>query len=88
MSRSGGSIAVGGIAGVGEVLLGELQLSGGVAVGLARELVRLDRQRLVPVGADAVGIAPLAEVHRAILVAQDRVLDLDVVPASSATGTV
>ncbi len=41
------------------------------------ELVRLDRDRIVAVGADAVALAALAEVHGAILVAQDRVLDLD-----------
>ena len=48
-----------------------------VAVGVPLELGRLDRDRRVPVGADAVALAALAEVHGAILVAQDRVLDLD-----------
>ena len=53
------------------------------------ELVRLDRDRRVPVGADAVALAALAEVHGAILVAQDRVLDLDRSrPASSGSGSV
>ncbi len=40
------------------------------------ELVRLDRDRVVAVGADAVAVAPLAEVHGTVLMAQDRMLDL------------
>ena len=62
---------------LGPVLLRERPRRDLVAVGVALELGRLDRDRVVPVGADAVALAALAEVHRAVLVAQDRVLDLD-----------
>ena len=62
---------------LGPVLLRERPRRDLVAVGVALELVRLDRDRVVPVGADAVALAALAEVHRAVLVAQDRMLDLD-----------
>ena len=40
------------------------------------DLFRVHQEGLVAVGADAVLAADLAEVHRAVLVADDRVADL------------
>ena len=60
---------------LGPVLLGERPRRDLVAVGVPLELGRLDRDRRVSVGADAVALAALAEVHGAILMAQDGVID-------------
>ena len=60
----------------------------GMTVDAARpDRLGLDQQRRVAVGADAVAVAVLAEVHRAVLVAQDRVRrPRGVSPARSGSG--
>ena len=67
MSRSAGSRRPASARARGEVVRGEGQLRGALGLGQAR---------LVAVVADRVAVAHLAEVHRVVLVAQDRVHDL------------
>ena len=51
--------------------------SDGCSAGAGRrDLLGGAQERLVQVGADAVGLADLPQVHRAVLVAQDRIADL------------
>ncbi|MBI2460940.1 MAG: hypothetical protein HYV61_05520 [Candidatus Rokubacteria bacterium] len=47
---------------------------------MARDVVGIHQERLVPVGAEAVGVRLLAEVHGLVLVAQDGVHHLAVLP--------
>jgi hypothetical protein len=75
-AAQGGEQAPGLLAGGGEVLGRELALGGMQPGPGGADPVRRDHERLVQVGADAVRLAGLAQVHRVVLVAQDRMVDL------------